>query len=198
MKRRLRPEELRLWGAVAATVHPLQARPRAQSDEAVASEARPKAEETGKNHPLRMSAQPEPFVITPFRVGERATEHHRPGAPKHISAGEIEPGRRRRIARDPESIGARLDLHGMTQDEARDALERFVRRSWEAGFRAVLVITGKGSRSDGILRRRAPEWLASPELVPIVAGISEAHRRHGGEGAIYVALKRRPRASDAV
>lgn len=194
MKRRLRPEELRLWGAVAATVHPLQARARPQHDESGPTENTAQREPAAPDRPIL--PEPEPIIIRHFRVGERALEPQRSGAPKHPTAGEIEPRRRRRIARDPESIGARLDLHGMTQDEARDALERFVRRSWEAGFRAVLVITGKGSRSDGVLRRRAPEWLASPELSAIVAGISEAHRRHGGEGAIYVALKRRSRADD--
>jgi DNA-nicking Smr family endonuclease len=56
----------------------------------------------------------------------------------------------------------------------------------------VLVITGKGIRGDGVLRRLTPEWLAAPHLRAVVAGISEAHRRHGGEGALYIALKRRP------
>jgi DNA-nicking Smr family endonuclease len=46
-------------------------------------------------------------------------------------------------------------------------------------------------QGDGILRRSAPEWLAAPHLAEIVAGVSEAHRRHGGEGALYVALKRK-------
>jgi len=55
------------------------------------------------------------------------------------------------------------------------------------------VITGRGARGDGVLRRAAPEWLAASHLRPVVAGVSEAHRRHGGEGALYVALKRKPR-----
>jgi DNA-nicking Smr family endonuclease len=73
-------------------------------------------------------------------------------------------------------------------------LEGFLRRAWDEGYRAVLVITGKGVQGDGVLRRRTPEWLAAAQLAHIVAGISEAHRRHGGEGALYVALKRKPRA----
>jgi DNA-nicking Smr family endonuclease len=82
----------------------------------------------------------------------------------------------------------------MTYDRARTALEAFLRRAWDEGYRAVLVITGKGVQGDGILRRATPEWLAAPGLAHIVAGISEAHRRHGGEGALYVALKRKPRS----
>jgi DNA-nicking Smr family endonuclease len=73
-------------------------------------------------------------------------------------------------------------------------LEGFLRRSWDEGYRAILVITGKGVQGDGVLRRAAPEWLSARHLSHIVAGISEAHRRHGGEGALYVALKRKPRA----
>ena len=67
----------------------------------------------------------------------------------------------------------------------------YVRRAHAEGRRTVLVITGKGALGDGVLRRRAPEWLSEPPLRTLVAGLSEAHRRHGGEGAIYVALKRR-------
>ncbi|MEO8113960.1 MAG: Smr/MutS family protein, partial [Phenylobacterium sp.] len=87
----------------------------------------------------------------------------------------------------------RLDLHGLGQDRARAVLEGFLARAWDEGCRAVLVITGKGVKGDGVLKRQAPEWLAAPHLAPMVAGISEAGRRHGGEGALYVALKRKPR-----
>ena len=84
-----------------------------------------------------------------------------------------------------------LDLHGLDQDRARAALGRFLRQAQAEGERAVLVVTGKGSRGDGVLRRSAPDWLSDPALRGVVAGWSQAHRRHGGEGAIYVALKRR-------
>ena len=104
---------------------------------------------------------------------------------------EIEPNRRRLITR--EHLEARIDLHGLDQDRARAALEAFLLRAWNDGYRAALVITGKGFRGDGVLRRRTPEWLADPRLRHIVAGVSEAHRHHGGEGALYVALKRKPR-----
>jgi DNA-nicking Smr family endonuclease len=89
-----------------------------------------------------------------------------------------------------ETIGGRIDLHGLSQDQARADLIAFVQAAVLHGARGVLVITGKGALGDGVLRRRAPEWLAEPPLRPLVAGISEAHRRHGGAGALYVALKR--------
>ena len=102
-------------------------------------------------------------------------------------------------ARKPEigaTIAHRLALAGRAED-ARAALEGFVLGCWRDGLRSVLVITGKGLRGDGVLRRLTPEWLAAPHLQAVVAGISEAHRRHGGEGALYIALKRRPLPASA-
>jgi DNA-nicking Smr family endonuclease len=79
----------------------------------------------------------------------------------------------------------------MDQGRARGALAEFIAAAVARGERGVLVITGKGALGDGVLRRQVPEWLAEPPLRAFVAGISEAHRRHGGGGALYVALKRR-------
>ena len=175
MKRPLRPDEARLWSLVAATVHPLPGRspPKPPSDP---GPAEPIAKAKAKSE-----APPSP---APAR---RVAERHTPFG--------IEPRRRQRLARERDPIAARIDLHGMDQDRARAALAHFLRRAWDDGYRAVLVITGKGVQGDGVLRRRTPEWLGAPDLKPIVAGVSEAHRRHGGEGALYVALRRKPATS---
>jgi len=122
--------------------------------------------------------------------GPAPREHplHQPQTP---SLNGIEPNRRRRILGEREALERRLDLHGLNQDKARAALFSFLVNAHREGVRAVLVITGKGLQGDGILRRRTPEWLADPRLRNIVAGVSIAERHHGGEGALYVALKRR-------
>ena len=188
MKRPLKPEEARIWGVVAATVHPLPGRETpAAPDDALPSPSwggsRREAPGVGKS-----GSGSAPGRDLPTRPGLR------PVHPPHEGEGKfIEPRRKHRIAKEREEIGGRLDLHGLDQDRARAVLEGFLRRAWDDGYRAVLVITGKGVQGDGVLRRRAPEWLAAPHLAPIVAGISEAHRKHGGEGALYVALKRKPR-----
>jgi len=116
----------------------------------------------------------------------------------------------RRIVRNPEAIDARLDLHGMRQREAYPALKGFLRASQARGFRLVLIITGKGvaqKRANeshtadmeaapfyesprGVLRRLVPEWLGKPEFRDCVASIAPAHPRHGGEGALYVRLRK--------
>lgn len=101
---------------------------------------------------------------------------------------------------------ARLDLHGMTERAAHGALMTFVRSARSRNLRLVLVVTGKGSstrRVDddsfdlgldmqmrGILRSMTPRWLAEPSIAEMVADVREAHRRHGGAGALYVYLRK--------
>jgi DNA-nicking Smr family endonuclease len=107
---------------------------------------------------------------------------------------------RARVARGREGIDGRLDLHGLTQSEAHAALVHFLRNGSARGARLVLVITGKGSGDRdtpgeggrGVLRRQVPHWLGLPELRSLVIGFEPAHATHGGEGALYVRL-RRPR-----
>jgi len=100
---------------------------------------------------------------------------------------------------------ARVDLHGMTLDRAHGALTRFILTEQARGTRCVLVITGKGGNYQGraiglgdggygdgrgALKRDVPRWLREPVLNGAVVGVYEAHRRHGGEGALYVYLRR--------
>ena len=159
---------------VAATVHPMPGRAVSKAElEALAAQLDPGA----------------PAARIPI------PEKPAPKRPPHpwLGPDEIEPRRKHRIAKAREEIGGRIDLHGLDQAQARAALQGFVLAAWNRGDRAVLVITGKGAMGDGILRRMTPEWLSAPALREVVAGISEAHRQHGGEGALYVALKRKRR-----
>jgi DNA-nicking Smr family endonuclease len=108
----------------------------------------------------------------------------------------LERRQKQRLARGIEPIDDRLDLHGKTQHEAYAALLRFLRRAQSDGARFVLVITGKGSgarddRSErGVLKRQVPLWLRLPELRAHVSAFEPAHVGHGGEGALYVRLRR--------
>ncbi|MDX8527200.1 Smr/MutS family protein [Mesorhizobium sp. MSK_1335] len=89
-------------------------------------------------------------------------------------------------------LEGRVDLHGMTQDEAYSLLLTFLHRAHAGGVRYVLIITGKGSSSggDGILRRAVPGWLATPAFRHLVSSHDHAARNHGGSGALYVRLRR--------
>jgi DNA-nicking Smr family endonuclease len=169
--------DARLWRIVTSTVRPLRRR----------APARARAET-----PLKATIPPAPPALEPTRQAHAdPTPHQRPLAARRPAPPQsIEPGRRRRLERGRDDVAATIDLHGLDQHRARAALTAFLLRGWAEHRRAILVITGKGALGDGVLRRRVPEWLAEPPLREIVAGLSEAHRRHGGEGAIYVALKR--------
>jgi DNA-nicking Smr family endonuclease len=110
-------------------------------------------------------------------------------------------GRRlkQRVARGREPIEARLDLHGYTQAEAHTALLRFLHRAQADGVKTALIVTGKGSARGvhdaagdrGVLKRAVPMWLALPEFRAMVIGFEAAHVGHGGEGALYIRLRRR-------
>jgi DNA-nicking Smr family endonuclease len=118
--------------------------------------------------------------------------------PQKPLAHPIEPLTRRmkqRVARGKQQIDARLDLHGFTQHEAHVALLRFLRSAHECDARLVLVITGKGRGDEiGVLRRQVPQWLGLPEFRALVIGFEDAAITHGGEGALYVRVRRSPRA----
>jgi membrane-bound lytic murein transglycosylase A len=123
-----------------------------------------------------------------------------PPVPLALRTGLPAPGLDRataeRLTRGRVAIEARLDLHGMTQDQARGALDGFIGRAWDSGLRGVLVITGKGGSGDewggtGILRRNVPRWLAEAPNRARVLAFTEAQPRHGGGGALYVLIRRR-------
>ena len=102
-------------------------------------------------------------------------------------------------------VEARLDLHGMVREAARHALAQFLREAQADGKRCVLIITGKGALGasgdnerdcrpePGVLRRSVPEWLATPPLIDIVIRFYPARAKDGGDGALYVLLKRKRR-----
>ena len=174
-KRHLSEEEHRLWESVAKQVKPLRKSPRVVRPHAVEAE-------TPGVAPAVPSRPPSPVKIAP---------PPKPHAPPLAPIGRRE---RTRLSRGKQEIDARIDLHGMTQSRAHRALFGFLQRAHHDGFTFVLVITGKGklgSESErGVLRRQVPQWLALPEFRTLVVGYEEAHIGHGGEGALYVRVRR--------
>lgn len=108
-------------------------------------------------------------------------------------------GEARAVASGRREIDAKIDLHGMRQREAHHALSNFLFNAQVRGYRHVLVITGKGAGARpgerGVLNREVPRWLNEPEFRQIVVGYTVSHKRHGGEGALYVRLRRGARDS---
>lgn len=176
MKRDQDPHGARLWAIVAATVRPFPGRVARAPAAAVAALA-----EVPAVIARRSSPSPPARLVQRPHAAASATSALLP----------LEPGQHRRLIRGRDSPAGVIDLHGLDHDQARAALTAFILAAYTDGRRTVLVITGKGAMGDGVLRRRTPEWLGEAPLRAVVAGRSEAHRRHGGEGALYVAIKRR-------
>lgn len=124
----------------------------------------------------------------------------RPAKLPELSTGDtpgVDKKTQQRMRRGQIEIEGRLDLHGMYQDEAFEALEKFLARSQAAGRKCVLVITGKGTRPDGpdgerigVLRQAVPGWLNRAGLRERIQSFREAAPNHGGSGALYILLRR--------
>lgn len=176
-RRALSEEERELWDLVSKQVKPLRkyrvpkahAAPRAESSPAVTA--------------MRPASSSRPVAATP---APRVTK---PSIPPLAPLGKRE---RTKLSRGRSEIEARLDLHGMTQMRAHRALAGFLHRAHQDGLTFVLVITGKGRSGgeSGVLRRQVPEWLSLPEFRAFVVGFETAHIGHGGEGALYVRIRR--------
>jgi DNA-nicking Smr family endonuclease len=168
-RRRLTDEEQHLWGRVARSVTPI--RRTIPAEDLTTKEQTPRSNSSGA---LARSPQPR--------------------ARFHDSAPALAPFDRRtrqKLARGHDAIDARIDLHGMTQAQAHAALRRFLQQAQAEGARFVLVVTGKGrDPMHGVLRRQVPLWLALTEFRSLVVGFDQAHIGHGGEGALYVRMRR--------
>lgn len=147
--------------------------------------------------PGQPARQPDPDPAPkPAPRPRRAPPVRRPhGALPHLDAGrsaDIDTRTLDRLKRGRLRPDARIDLHGMTQDQAHRALVRFFDRARGEGWRCVLVVTGKGrvSEGGGVLRCQTPNWLNAPAIRPQVLAFATAQPRDGGSGALYVLLRR--------
>jgi len=180
-KRGLSEEERALWESVAKQTKPLRKKPRA---------ARPPTDSPAADVPAAAKATASSKPVPSAKV-LAAPKREAPAAPPLAPIGRRE---RAQLSRGRKEIDARLDLHGMTQTRAHRALFGFLQRAHGDGLTFVLVITGKGKigaeSERGVLRRQVPQWLSLPEFRSLVVGFEEAHVGHGGEGALYVRIRR--------
>ena len=108
----------------------------------------------------------------------------------HGSAPSLDRATQQKLRRGKIKIEASIDLHGLTQDEAYQVLSNFLYNSRTEGLRSVLVITGKGVGGRGVLRASVPKWLNEGNNQQMIRAFSYAAPKDGGEGALYVLLKR--------
>ncbi|WP_339029281.1 Smr/MutS family protein [Bradyrhizobium symbiodeficiens] len=177
-RRALSEEERALWEGVAKQVKPLR------KHRAAKAHAAPRAEPSPATPVTRPASSPRQVAAAP--APPRAAK---PVVPPLAPLGKRE---RTKLSRGRSQIEARLDLHGMTQTRAHRALTGFLHGAHHDGLTFVLVITGKGRSGgeSGVLRRQVPEWLSLPEFRSFVVGFETAHIGHGGEGALYVRIRR--------
>jgi DNA-nicking Smr family endonuclease len=175
-RRRLSSDERALWKHVTRSIAPMR---KVVADEADAAEPQTVLAPTPAGKP------------TPITIGLQRAVANSAGPPALAPLGRRF---KQRLRRGTDLIDSRVDLHGLTQAEAHTALLHFLRRSQADGARNVLIITGKGGTDAysgrGILKRQVPLWLQQPEFRAFVVGFEGASIAHGGEGALYVRLRR--------
>ncbi|HEY3777353.1 MAG TPA: Smr/MutS family protein [Rhizomicrobium sp.] len=181
-KREPTGDERELFETALADAVPLKAQPR-----------RPRKSAAPKSRAAKPPPQTPPETPRPAQIPTRRTAGIDGNTADRLRRGLLEPQ-------------ARLDLHGLSEHAAHAALVTFVRGAKLRRLRLVLIVTGKGAsrknereepfdlgldmRMRGILRSMTPRWLAEPGLAEFVADVREAHRRHGGGGALYVYLRK--------
>ena len=161
-ERFLRHEEKEVWGRVTRTVSPRRYL---------------KGKGSAKPLPTRDDFANMLRVAPSVTITPRST-------PQSLDINNDKKTRRGRV-----DIDAKIDLHDMTQTEAQPALFRAVMRASKHNKKCLLVVTGKGTQLNGVLRRRFPHWINDPSLRPHIATYAQAHIKHGGSGAWYVFLK---------
>ncbi len=175
----LTPEDAALWEQVSGTAKPLR-KGRRRAVVPLESAIQDKTPPAPAAPAPKAGTRAKPPVVPPLATLERR-------AARGLRAGRVR-------------VDARIDLHGHRRQQAHGALKSFLARAQASGHRHVLVITGKGGPRGGdggyergVLNREVPRWLADPAFRQWVVSVAPAHTRHGGEGALYVRLRRQGR-----
>jgi len=205
--RRLSADESALWRKIAEGVEPLPGRAATlPQDEGLKAEPLSMPHREKPKPAQTRPAQPKPAQTKPAQPKpagpETPTVHIQPGpAPIGDRRHETTPGLDRRtrdkLRRGRMPVEGRIDLHGKTQEAAHRALNAFLAGAQHRGLRCVLVITGRGMKpveggrvSRGVLKREVPRWLQEGDNRRRVLAYATARPEHGGEGALYVLLRR--------
>lgn len=176
-----------MWRRIAATVTPLERRvaiPRSSPEQVVPAPPSP-IEPQAKRLPVRIS-NPAPAKREP------------PPRMPDDKLG-LDSSWERKIARGGLDPDFSLDLHGSGLDQAYVRLMHGMAQARAMGARVVLVVTGKPRPTEaadrgtarGAIRAKIVDWLGASDHAGSIAAIRGAHKRHGGQGALYVVLKKR-------
>ena len=181
-----------LWQGVAGTVRPLKTgknRVLDHDDTVIHEVSKTTPSDTFDTPPTSKKAKARRNApVIPPQARPKSTEI------SHGLAAGVDKCTNLRLIRGQIPIEATLDLHGHNRATAHRALDAFIDAAYASGKRCVLVVTGKGLRIDtgeiGVLRQAVPDWLNGARLRPRILAFAHAIPRDGGQGALYVLLKR--------
>jgi len=168
-------EDAALWESVTDSIEPLKGR---------------KAQHVDPIKHRSSDAGAIKRISRTFDSGLSPSSHHLPQL-RHDHSPGLDRSTAKKVKRGKVPVEGRLDLHGMTKTEARGALERFLAFSQEKNRRLVAVVTGRGFRGEGVLRQAVPEWLNQPPNRSRILSFTYAPPSDGGDGALYVLVKRK-------
>ncbi|MAW90401.1 MAG: DNA mismatch repair protein MutS [Altererythrobacter sp.] len=184
--RGLTAEEAQAWEKVAATVNPLHPVPTPKPTAAPATPTPPKP-------------RPPKAIAKPVRPAPAPAPAPKP-APKQVDAtrNTLDAGWDKRMRSGAIQPDFTLDLHGHDLDAAYNRLMSGVSQARAMGARTILLVTGKPRPVDpadrghkrGAIRAKVLDWLAASSHHSAIAAVRRAHIRHGGEGALYIVLRR--------
>jgi len=171
-------DDAALWQRVTSQIKPLQ------SDRYTGSNLTPAPSQQKLSKPKRRIAPSHPSAPDAPNAKQK---------PIDLSEGDhagLDGATRRRLAKGALPVESRIDLHGCTAAQAEQRLKTFISGAARIGLRCVLVITGKGTGGEGVLRRHVPVWLKQPPVADHVLAIAPAQPKDGGTGALYVMIRR--------
>ncbi len=190
----LSEEERALWRQVTRDTQPIKKPPRpAAPPESEAPKSGAPPSSSSRATPPTPSRKPGSGARKP--AAKAPTPRPQKRAPPALGHGDIADLDKRsaeRLRRGRMAVEATLDLHGHSQEQARQELAAFLARAQGAGKRCVRVVTGKGdiTQGGGVLRAQVPHWLNEPENRPRVLAFDYAPPQHGGLGALHVLLRK--------
>lgn len=192
--RGLSADEAALWRRLTATVKPLDPPRNGEGTQPQAGggapSTSPKAASSGKPRG--------PLHHAPHGSPPRSGEDLGRTPPLSPDRG-LDSSWERKLAQAALAPDFTLDLHGHTLDQAHGRLDAGLAQAKAMDARLVLLITGKPRPVDaadrgarrGAIRAKVLDWLAAGPHAGDIAAVRNAHRRHGGEGALYLVLRRR-------
>ncbi|MEG3165086.1 Smr/MutS family protein [Sphingomonas sp. PB2P19] len=187
--RPLNPDEAQLWAKVMATVRPM----RAVSGVAHIPEKPAPVGKTIPPPPAPLHGV-KPVVRMPVRMAAKPAARV---LPKPITQSTLDGGWDKKLVRGAVIPDSSIDLHGHTLASAHAMLDTGLGRAIARGDRVLLLVTGKPPRPEserpharGAIRAAVADWLAGSRHADAIAAVRGAHPRHGGQGALYIILRR--------